>query len=489
MSVDLEAIAQRGRCDVSSLRLALPLLEQGYSPPFLARYRRDELGGLDEATLWSLEAALRTNQQIAARREELSEAWSQTSLADPAIGHAIKKANSQRMLARLSRRLKSESRENASDSALLAVRLLNPLQDDPGDPSEIAAKIEAITDAPNATENLDHSLATRLAGDPRLIGSAVRWLAKHARIHIATISDPHGHDEKADSQPATKKEKKAKRAKSNSPGENKAEAEATVQPAGDPPASGAVKPNIEAEPPQAGQDAANQNQAAAEQDAAGNASPNQSSAAPADAVASKETAPADPVAVTSSKPLSAATDTAGAEALTPEAATPEAATPEAATPEAASSETVNTEAVAADEAAATAESPETVAESTSSSSDEAAPAEAPQSTTENEPAAKAGKQESAAKANKPSEKQKKISPRQRRRRWLVGVLKPLEGKRLACDKLSSFEVVMLGRGLRSQVAQCTFEYDATKLVAELQRVAAGLNRSFEDELRQLVLEH
>jgi transcriptional accessory protein Tex/SPT6 len=48
---------------------------------------------------------------------------------------------------------------------------------------------------------------------------------------------------------------------------------------------------------------------------------------------------------------------------------------------------------------------------------------------------------------------------------------------------------MLGRGLRSQVAQCTFEYDATKLVAELQRVAAGLNRSFEDELRQLVLEH
>jgi transcriptional accessory protein Tex/SPT6 len=209
MSVDLEAIAQRGRCDVSSLRLALPLLEQGYSPPFLARYRRDELGGLDEATLWSLEAALRTNQQIAARRAELSEAWSQTSLADPAIGHAIKKANSQRMLARLSRRLKSESRENASDSARLAVRLLNPHQDDPGDPAEIAAKIEGLTNAANASENLDHSLATRLAGDPRLIGSAVRWLAKHARIHIANISDPHGHDEKAYPPPATKKRKES----------------------------------------------------------------------------------------------------------------------------------------------------------------------------------------------------------------------------------------------------------------------------------------
>lgn len=58
MNVDLEAIAQRGRCDVSSLRIALPLLQQGYSPPFLARYRRDELGGLDESSLWALATAL-----------------------------------------------------------------------------------------------------------------------------------------------------------------------------------------------------------------------------------------------------------------------------------------------------------------------------------------------------------------------------------------------------------------------------------------------
>src|SRR6056297_4054150 len=93
MSVDLEAIAQRGRCDVSNLRLALPLLEQGYTPPFLARYRRDELGGLDEANLWALAAAMRTQQQVAERREELYQAWQQTPLADPSIGHATRKAN------------------------------------------------------------------------------------------------------------------------------------------------------------------------------------------------------------------------------------------------------------------------------------------------------------------------------------------------------------------------------------------------------------
>ena len=126
MSVDFEAIAQRGRCDVSSLRLALPLLEQGYTPPFLARYRRDELGGLDESSLWALASALETQQDVAQQRDQLHEAWQQTSLKDPAIGNAIKKSNSTRMLARLARRLKSEASDNASDSARLAVRCAEP---------------------------------------------------------------------------------------------------------------------------------------------------------------------------------------------------------------------------------------------------------------------------------------------------------------------------------------------------------------------------
>ncbi len=94
--------------------------------------------------------------------------------------------------------------------------------------------------------------------------------------------------------------------------------------------------------------------------------------------------------------------------------------------------------------------------------------------------AKPGKPAKSAKQGKSapqgSKKQKKISPRQRRRRWLVSVLKPLAGKRFNSDKLSSFQVVMLGRALRSQVAECSFEYDATKLVAELQRTAGSLNR-------------
>ena len=226
MSVDLEAIAQRGRCDVSTLRLAIPLLEQGYSPPFLARYRRDELGGLDESSLWALWTAIQTEQQVQQRRSELVEAWQQTSLSDPAIGNAIKKSNSLRMLNRLGRRLKHETGDAADDATRLAVRVLNPQKEDEGDLSALAATVEGIRDTDAAIAGVDVALAKRLAGDPRMVAAAVRWLAKNAKIQISSIHDPHlnaedGADDaehaKADSKTAGSKAADAQLDKNSTP--------------------------------------------------------------------------------------------------------------------------------------------------------------------------------------------------------------------------------------------------------------------------------
>ncbi|MEM8668273.1 MAG: Tex-like N-terminal domain-containing protein [Planctomycetota bacterium] len=451
MSVDLEAIAQRGRCDVSNLRLALPLLEQGYSPPFLARYRRDELGGLDEPTLWALSAAVQTEQQIAARRAELVESWKQTPLADGAIGHAIKKANSQRMLARLARRLKTESREASSDATLLAVRLMNSRQGDGNDIAAIAASVEGISDAEVAVAGVDEAIAKRLAGDPRLISAAVRWLAKNAKVHIAEISDPHGQDdhgpdEDTDAHPLGESIETA-----TEPDASEAQAAIENQSV----ATDAAPTDASGSQPEANADAAQPETAAVTEsdtsETVAVASPQET-----DSVSESDTPPvADATTVDASVPVESTTDTPATE----------------------------TE-VAAESTEGNASSEAPHSESTD--------AETPDGQPSKPPAAASKETTTKQPANPPaktSKKQKKISPRQRRRRWLVGVLKPLQGKRLPCDKLSSFQVVMLGRALRSQVAQCAFEYDATKLVAELQRVAAGLNRNLEDKFRQVVLEH
>ena len=194
MTVDLEAIARRGHCEVSSLRNALPLLQQGYSPPFLARYRRDELGGIDEASLWALSAALAFEQAINDQRELLHAQWEATPLRDPSLGHAIRKSNSKRMLERLARRLKAESTENAGPADHLGVRVLNPRKGDGDDFAAIAEKLESVEDAGAAVAALDQALAKRLAGDPRVINAAVKWLSKHAKIFISSVSDPHTPD-------------------------------------------------------------------------------------------------------------------------------------------------------------------------------------------------------------------------------------------------------------------------------------------------------
>jgi protein Tex len=387
MSVDLEAIAQRGRCEISSLRLALPLLEQGYTPPFLARYRRDELGGLDEASLWALSSAVQTEKQIAERRQALQDAWQATALRDPALGHAIHKANSVRMLSRLSRLLKQESGDKPSDATRLAVRVLNPQKGDGADFAEVAAKVEGIENVDAAFEDLDAALVHRLASDPRIIGAAVRWLAKNARISIHKISDPHINAGDSDDD-------------SDSDSDDQPKAEA--------------KPEV---------------------------------AAPEESV-STESAPTEVVAKTDGtdgtdgNDGTSATDGTNATDGTHESPTSHESHLPATTP------------------------------------DPAEPAEpAPP-----QPAPK-------KKSPKTPKKPKKISPRQRRRRWLVGVLKPLQGKKFTSDKLSAFQIVMLGRALRSQVAECSFEYDAGKLVAELQRTAAGFNHHLEERMRDIVLQN
>ncbi|MDE0866485.1 MAG: helix-hairpin-helix domain-containing protein, partial [Rubripirellula sp.] len=534
MSVDFEAIAQRGRCDVSSLRLAQPLLEQGYTPPFLARYRRDELGGLDESSLWALSAAIETEHQIAHRRDELHKVWEQTALCDPAIGQAIHKSNSLRMLARLARRLKSESNEQSNDPAMLAVRVLNPQKGDGSDFAEIAQKVEGIQDADAAVAGLEQALAKRLAGDPRVIASAVRWLVKNAQIRVASVSDPHTTQDaavanKADANKADANKADANKADANKADANKADAnKAVANAAPSDSEAGTVasskQQDSQSKAPSVAADADPQPADADPQPADADPQPAEVTVVSDESVVSADPATDTPSveAAQTTEPTdiaatgetvaeatsSADPDASAEEAITPladsvdnlktdvspESAQAETPTASPATVEASSTEQPSSSAeeieIVSPESAAAEASPETAVGEISVAIADAGKTDADKTDADKTDAGKTGsgkKRKTAKVEAKAPKKQKKVSPRQRRRRWLVSVLKPLAGKRFACDKLSAFQVVMLGRALRSQVAECAFEYDAAKLVAELQRTAVGLNRHVEPMLRELVL--
>ncbi|TWU43205.1 General stress protein 13 [Novipirellula aureliae] len=487
MTVDLEAIAQRGRCEESNLRLALPLIEQGYEPPFLARYRRDELGGLDEPVLWALAESLKNEKSLAARRAELIADWQATPLADPALGRAIEKAGSKRMLQRLTRRIKLESNEAVDGGTLLALRVLNPQKDDTDDFQKLAESVEGIENHEEAIDKLEESLARRLAGDPRMINAAVQWLSKHARIHVAEISDPHisgnadasgGASEKDSDDSSTDSASRYPTAKAMS-GNAEPAAQATAEsPTSETPTeeSPAADASIAAAPAVA---VPASDGAAAIETVHGQELPTKSDVSPETAGTQNaaETPATETPATETPATETPATETPAAE--TPAAETPAAETPAAETPAA---ETPATETPAAETPAT-----ETPAAAANAGGETAIGFDVDNPSIET-PKKKKKKGKEKVKEAAPK-KPKKVSPRQRRRRWLMSVLKPLEGKQINANKLSSFQTVMLARALRSQVAQCSFEYDANKLVAELQRTAGRINSKLGDTLEHIVVEN
>lgn len=64
----------------------------------------------------------------------------------------------------------------------------------------------------------------------------------------------------------------------------------------------------------------------------------------------------------------------------------------------------------------------------------------------------------------------KMTPRQRRRRWLISMLAPLRSLNKPVNRLTAFQHLMLGRGVRSQLISTPLEYDANSL-AEIARDA------------------
>ncbi len=428
MTVDLEAIARRTQCELTSLKSALPLLEQGYTPPFLARYRRDELGGLGESAMWSLFRALREDAWINNRRKDLLQRLEQMPQVDPAISRAVHHANSKRVIDRLARRVRSESGESNSPAKRVAARILSPEQGDPGD---LAALVTLMgfneSELPAIESALDAALVNRLTVHPQMQNAAVKWLFNHAKIRILSVSDSH-------------LEQNPSQATGDST-ESGGDVEASDEPLTGP-------------------------------------------STPSSAVLAIESAPVE-VAVVETPSVEVVVESASVE-LAPDAPEQETQNEEADETSADDAEAIATwptpeELVGAEQTIAT--EPATEADGAEISAD------SPESTVPSgKPKRKSRSRSKSQSAPKTKESRvvKKISPRQRRRRWLVTVLQPLAGKEFLAQKLTAFQTLMIGRGLRSGVVQCQFVYDVDKLAGHLQRTAESLNQSFAAKMHHLV---
>lgn len=453
MTVDLEAIARRSGCEISSLKLALPLVEQGYSPPFLARYRRDELGGISEPALWMLQRQIRAEKSLAARREELTHLWDRTRLADPSLRRAIHDAKTKVAMNRVGRRLKSEPIDaNAAISPALwvASRILNPQPNDPVELAELAAVVDQAAHVEEIAGTLDVVLAKRLTGHPQVLAAAVRWLNANASIKFLEVSDPN-----VDSGGLS---------------------EAVAEPSHD--ATQSDRPQTEPgenwpSPEQLGAETVAQDTAVAQ-------------------AATVEPAVIEAVIVEPAVAESVTEQLLAAEIGTPEANADELASVETSFEITSTDDPLESQTMmvvgAFDPSTPEVAAAESVELGVGPAADVAPPAAAPAGGRGKLGKGKQAKQ-LAPKVVKKTKVLKKLSPRQRRRRWLIGILQPLVGKQVPIRKLSPFQTIVLSRALRGNLVRCQFVYDANQLIAQLQKTAANLNPAMAKTLEKTIADH
>ena len=167
---------------------AISLLDGGATVPFVARYRKEATGALDDAQLRTLEERLRYLRELDERRAAILDSISQQGKLDAALKRAIDAADTKARLEDLylpyrpKRRTKAQIAREAGLEQLAEVLLARPDQS----PEQVARRFvepsKGVIDSTAALEGARAILIERSPKTPRWSGLCVR---KCCRVAIS----------------------------------------------------------------------------------------------------------------------------------------------------------------------------------------------------------------------------------------------------------------------------------------------------------------
>ncbi len=184
----------------AQVRAAIGLLDDGASVPFIARYRKEVTGTLDDTQLRELEERLRYLRELEARRTVVLETIHGLGKLTPALRKSVEAAETKSLLEDLYLPYKS-TRKTKADAAREAG--LEPLLDALlADPSKFpAVEADAFVDAGRGVATADDALAgarsiliERAGQDAVLVGGLRERLWKKGRLRssVKTGKDAEG---------------------------------------------------------------------------------------------------------------------------------------------------------------------------------------------------------------------------------------------------------------------------------------------------------
>ncbi|MFM7533898.1 MAG: Tex-like N-terminal domain-containing protein, partial [Rubrivivax sp.] len=166
----------------AQIEATVSLLDGGATVPFIARYRKEATGGLDDAQLRELEQRLSYLRELQARREVVLASIQEQGKLTPALRGAIEQAASKQVLEDLYLPYKPRRRTKAMIAREAGLEpLANHLWADLGlEPLvEAAAFVNAeagFADATAVLEGVRDLLSEHWAEDAALVGSLREWL-------------------------------------------------------------------------------------------------------------------------------------------------------------------------------------------------------------------------------------------------------------------------------------------------------------------------
>jgi len=188
-----QTIASELNARPQQVESAITLLDEGATVPFIARYRKEVTGGLDDTQLRNLEERLRYLRELDERRATVISSIQEQGKLTPELEAAIQSADSKTRLEDLYLPYKQKRRTKAQIAREAGLEpLAKQLLADPGLVPEATASVyvdadKGVADAAAALDGARQILMEQFAEDAELVGQLREMLWNDANIKCAVV--------------------------------------------------------------------------------------------------------------------------------------------------------------------------------------------------------------------------------------------------------------------------------------------------------------
>src|SRR5215468_5213884 len=177
-----QRIASELGVGLPQVNAAVELLGEGASVPFIARYRKERTGGLDDTQLRRLEERLGYLRELEERRATVLRSIEEQGKLSPDLVRAINGAATKVELEDLyapfkpKRRTKAQVAREAGLEGLSDALLANPALAPEAEGAKFVTADKGVPDVKTALEGARHILLERMGEEPALVGALRAWV-------------------------------------------------------------------------------------------------------------------------------------------------------------------------------------------------------------------------------------------------------------------------------------------------------------------------